>query len=104
GVVVLRDDEDVAVELRHLGRPGLGVGLLGLAHGRRHGLVPDGQVEVGDVDDLELGVRTLVGDGLYPVRDVETLPAGADASGHDGDLRHGSPWLGPEGREPTRYE
>lgn len=69
GVVVLGSDEDVAVEGGDLLGPGLGVGLGVLAERGGCDLVEVGELEVGDVDELVLGVRTLLGDVVDPLGD-----------------------------------
>ena len=49
-MIVFRRDENVAVEGSDLGAPFLGVGVSVVAHRRRHRLVQEGQVVVGNVD------------------------------------------------------
>ena len=68
-MVVLRGDEDEAVEVGELGGPGPGVGVLRIDHRRRDGLVEQGQVEVGDVDQLVLGVAAAQGVVIDPLGD-----------------------------------
>jgi hypothetical protein len=88
-MVVFRGDEDVAVERGDLRRPGLGVVLAVLPGGRRHRLVEQGQVLLGDVDQLELGIGTLAGVLIDPVGHGRAGAAGAGAAENDRDFQHG---------------
>ena len=61
-MVVLRRDEEIAVERAHLGGPYFGVRLTVLPHYRRHWFIEERQVEVFDVHEFELGVAALFRD------------------------------------------
>jgi hypothetical protein len=89
GVVVLGGHEDVAVELGDLGRPALGVVVGVLPERRRHGLVEVRKREVGEVDELVLGVGALGGVLEHPLRDCFSVAARPGAAENDGDLGHG---------------
>ncbi len=91
-MVVLGGDEHIAIVLVDFSRPGFGVvfGVL-LHHGRRR-LIQQRQVEIGNVDQLELGIAAFLGFGQYPVGDGFGVAARAGAAQDDGDLQH---WVAP---------
>jgi hypothetical protein len=89
-VVVLRGDEDEAVEGVDLLGPGQGVRLGVLTHRRRDGLVEVREVEVQEVDELVLGVGALLGDVENPLGDGFAVTARAGAAEDDRDLGHGA--------------
>lgn len=89
GAVVLRGDDDEAVEGRDLLRPGVGVRLGVLAHRRGVGLVEQRELVVEQVDDFEVGVGALGGGLVDPAGDGLAVPSRAGASDDDADLGHG---------------
>lgn len=93
-VVVLRGDEDEAVEPvdRLAPAAGLGVVVLPLRRARDGRLVEQVEVVVGEVDELVLGV-VAAGDLVHdPVGNLCAEAARAGASEDDGDL-HVTPWV-----------
>src|SRR5260370_21498016 len=65
-MVVLGRDENVGIETANLSGPLFGVRLTVLAHYGRHRLVEKRQVEVFHVNELALGVGTLLCDFVNP--------------------------------------
>src|SRR5690606_2018268 len=102
-VAVFRRDEYIGVEAGDFVGPGFGVGLAVLTHGRWHGLIQQGQVEILDVQLPELRIGTLLRVLVGPLGDCFAVTSGTGTSKDNGDPDHDDSSLAARSRGVGKY-
>ena len=87
-MIVLRRDENVAIETADLSGPYFGVRLTILPHYWRHWLVQKRQVEILDVDEFEFSVAALLRDFVNPFSHGLAVATRPRASNDDANPKH----------------